>query len=303
MRIGRSPSDNRTRVVIVTADEEFERAARETFGASSAIDLAVVSGRLAERCDKLPLDGATVVVVDFDASQADEMAAMSGLMARIGNWPPVIAITQSLRRGRRAHAAADAHRRLPGEAGGAGRSGARLRPGRQGPVRGQRADRRADLHLPAGGRRGRRHHARGADRDAAAQQRRPAQQAVDLSGRSRLPARRRRRLSRSRAAPESRGNRAASRPPRPAAPGDHAVLSRLRSGGGGGAQPAGRDALVRSRRGDAPARSRLRQFPIRRVRHAAHLVLLDRQRAARLQQAVHRQPRPRCRACATPSNW
>ncbi len=94
MRIGRSSSDNRTRVVIVTADEDFERAARETFSASSVIDLAVVPGRLAERCDDLPLDGAAVVVVDFDASQAEEMAAMSGLMARIGNWPPVIAITQ-----------------------------------------------------------------------------------------------------------------------------------------------------------------------------------------------------------------
>lgn len=95
MRIGRSPSDNRTRVVIVTADQAFERAARETFGASSAIDVVIVSGRLAERCDGLPLDGATVVVVDFDASQVDEMTAMSGLMARIGNWPPVIAITQT----------------------------------------------------------------------------------------------------------------------------------------------------------------------------------------------------------------
>ncbi len=95
MRIGRSLSDNRTRVVIVTADQEFERAAHEIFGASSAIDLVVVSGRLAERSGSLPLDGATVVVVDFDASQADEMAAMSGLMARIGNWPPVIAITQT----------------------------------------------------------------------------------------------------------------------------------------------------------------------------------------------------------------
>jgi pilus assembly protein CpaE len=95
MRIGRSLSDNRTRVVIVTADQEFERAARETFGASSAIDVVIVSGRLAERCDSLPLDGATVVVVDFDASQVDEMTAMSGLMARIGNWPPVIAITQT----------------------------------------------------------------------------------------------------------------------------------------------------------------------------------------------------------------
>ena len=95
MRIGRSTNDNRTRVVIVTADDAFERSARETFGASSSIDLVTVSGRLAEQGDKLPLDGATVVVVDFDAAQADEMAAMSGLMARIGNWPPVIAITQS----------------------------------------------------------------------------------------------------------------------------------------------------------------------------------------------------------------
>ena len=95
MRIGRSPNDNRTRVVIVTADAEFERAARETFGASSVIDLVIVSGRLAERCDRLPLEDATVVVVDFDAGQAEEMAALSGLMARIGNWPPVIAITQS----------------------------------------------------------------------------------------------------------------------------------------------------------------------------------------------------------------
>ena len=95
MRIGRSTSNNRTRVVIVTADDEFERSARETFGASSVIDLVTVSGRLADCGDTLPLDGATVVVVDFDAAQADEMAAMSSLMARIGNWPPVIAITQS----------------------------------------------------------------------------------------------------------------------------------------------------------------------------------------------------------------
>ena len=37
---------------------------------------------------------ATVVVVDLDAGRADEMAALARLMARIGTWPPVIAVTQ-----------------------------------------------------------------------------------------------------------------------------------------------------------------------------------------------------------------
>ena len=55
------------------------------------------------------------------------------------------------------------------------------------------------------------------------------------------------------------------------------------------AEPAGRDAHLRSRYGDAAARSRVVALRLCRHRHAAHLVLVDRQRAARLQQAVHRQ--------------
>ena len=56
MRLGRSPSpnSNRTRVVVLTADAEFDRSVRATFGASSAIELTMVSGRIAERGDKLP---------------------------------------------------------------------------------------------------------------------------------------------------------------------------------------------------------------------------------------------------------
>ena len=116
-----------------------------------------------------------------------------------------------------------------------------------------------------------------------------ARQTVHLPGRSRFPARRLRRLSRPRAAPQSRGDRAAAGSARPPAARGHAVVSRLRPRRGRGAEPSGRDALVRSRRGDAAARSGVDQFRLRRVRHAAHLVLLDRQRAARLQQAVHGQ--------------
>ena len=95
MRIGRSSSDNRTRVAIVTADSEFERSARETFGASSAIELAVTAGGLAEHCETLDVADTTVLVVDLDARQPDEMAALAKLMGGIGARPPVVAVTQT----------------------------------------------------------------------------------------------------------------------------------------------------------------------------------------------------------------
>jgi pilus assembly protein CpaE len=95
MRIGRSASLNRTKVVVLTADEEFNRSARATFGASSAIDLSMVSGRIAEQGDALEVEGATVVVIDLDAGRDDEMQALSRLMVRVGAWPPVIAVTQA----------------------------------------------------------------------------------------------------------------------------------------------------------------------------------------------------------------
>src|SRR6185369_2714993 len=95
MRIGRNTNMNRTRVVVLTADAEFDSSVRSTFAASSAIDLSVVSGRLSEQGDTLELSDATVVVLDFDAGRAEEMAALARLMSRIGNWPPVVAVTQN----------------------------------------------------------------------------------------------------------------------------------------------------------------------------------------------------------------
>jgi pilus assembly protein CpaE len=95
MAIGRKPSSNPTRVVVLTADAEFDRLARSTFGASSAIDLAMVSGSITEQGDTLEFEGATVVVVDLDAGRDEEMQALSRMMTRVGTWPPVIAVTQS----------------------------------------------------------------------------------------------------------------------------------------------------------------------------------------------------------------
>lgn len=97
MRLGRSPSptSTRTRVVVVTPDAEFDGFVHATFGASSAIDLAVVSGRLAEQGDALDVEGAAVVVVDLDAGRSEEMEALTRLMTRVRAWPPVIAVTQS----------------------------------------------------------------------------------------------------------------------------------------------------------------------------------------------------------------
>jgi pilus assembly protein CpaE len=94
MRIGRASNVDRTRVVVLTADPEFDRSARTTFGASSAIDLTVVAGRIAEQGDSLAVEDTTVVVVDLESGRDEEMAALTRLMARVGQWPPVIAVTQ-----------------------------------------------------------------------------------------------------------------------------------------------------------------------------------------------------------------
>ena len=95
MRIGRSSSTSRSKVVIVTADAAFERSACDVFSASSAIDLVAVPGPLAAHADTLEIEGATVVVADLDAARPEEMSALMRLMARAGTWPPVVAVTQS----------------------------------------------------------------------------------------------------------------------------------------------------------------------------------------------------------------
>ncbi len=96
MRIGRSNNPaGKTQVVVLTADAGFEEQVRLTFGGSEQIVLRVISGTLAGIEGDLALEGATVAVVDLDASRPEEMQALERLMARVGTWPPVIVLTQA----------------------------------------------------------------------------------------------------------------------------------------------------------------------------------------------------------------
>lgn len=94
MAIGRNKnSANKTQVVVLTADPAFEEQVRSTFGASQQIALQLASGTLATVGDGFNVDGATVVVIDLDASQAAEMQALERLMAQIGSRAPVVVVT------------------------------------------------------------------------------------------------------------------------------------------------------------------------------------------------------------------
>ncbi|MGA7790839.1 MAG: AAA family ATPase [Xanthobacteraceae bacterium] len=96
MRISRSTTPAvQTRVIVLTADSAFEESVRATFSTSPQIGLDIVKGRLADSDRELDLTGATVVVADVGAAEEAELVALEDLMLRIGNWPPVVAVTQN----------------------------------------------------------------------------------------------------------------------------------------------------------------------------------------------------------------
>ena len=82
-------------MVVLTADDGFEESVRATFGASPQIGLDVVKGRLSDRAirsmSRAPPSSSPII----DAGDEAEMAALERLVTRIGNWPPVVAVTQA----------------------------------------------------------------------------------------------------------------------------------------------------------------------------------------------------------------
>jgi pilus assembly protein CpaE len=94
MRMSKSSTPSSTVVAVLTADSAFEQLVSTTFSASAAIERRIVSGTLANVPD-FDTEGATVVIIDLDATRHEEVAALERLMARNGASPPVVVVTQS----------------------------------------------------------------------------------------------------------------------------------------------------------------------------------------------------------------
>ena len=86
---------SRTGIALLTADAVFEQTVRATFGASTQIDLQVISGTLASTGDIFNTDGVAAVIIDLDATREEDIQALGRLMSRIGTRPPVVVVTQN----------------------------------------------------------------------------------------------------------------------------------------------------------------------------------------------------------------
>jgi pilus assembly protein CpaE len=86
---------NKTVVVVLTADPEFMHAVESTFAAAEQIELRVIAGTAESHENALAVDDATVVVIDLDPDRGAEMGALARLMAKIGEWPPVVVVTHT----------------------------------------------------------------------------------------------------------------------------------------------------------------------------------------------------------------
>ena len=291
MRIGRhNNAAGKTQVVVLTADAGFEEQARLTFGASQQIALTRGLRHASKTpATSSPLDDATVVVIDLDAAVPGEMQALERLMARIGAWPPVVVVTQSfdesVARTLLQMRVADFMVK-PVSPVELVRTCARVAKGNAAAAEATEAQ--IYTFLPAVG---------GAgvttlavqtammllNSAASAASRRPAW-STSISSTAPAPT-----ISiSSRASISARSSRGPERLDRQLL---EVMLSHHPSGLAVIAAP-NRPAEMRSFDPDVVTRLLdmvSSQFRLCRVRHAAHLVLLDRQRAARLQQAVHRQ--------------
>lgn len=90
-----STASDKLRVVLLTADPELEQSARSTFGANARIELVIVRGSIVSEGAKFDTREATVVIVDLDQGEQEELSSLQRFMNKIGRWPPVIAVTRS----------------------------------------------------------------------------------------------------------------------------------------------------------------------------------------------------------------
>jgi pilus assembly protein CpaE len=93
---GRSGSaENRTRVVVLTADPAFAQAARTTLGSHGQIDVDVVADGLAIEQPHLAWPDAAVIVADVDATRPDDLQGLQRFAMRLAGGPPIVVVTQA----------------------------------------------------------------------------------------------------------------------------------------------------------------------------------------------------------------
>jgi pilus assembly protein CpaE len=95
LKHGLKTATNKTKVEVLTVDSDFERSTQETFAVGGKIDVGVINTTLAASEDALGGDGVTVVVIDIDATNDDELAALERLASRLAGWPPIVVVTPS----------------------------------------------------------------------------------------------------------------------------------------------------------------------------------------------------------------
>jgi pilus assembly protein CpaE len=88
-----SRQNNKTKVLVVTADAGFEESVRATFAAAPQIDLALLNGTIGVNGDAIDGREAGVIVVDLDTRREDELAALARLMGRLDSRCPVVVVT------------------------------------------------------------------------------------------------------------------------------------------------------------------------------------------------------------------
>jgi pilus assembly protein CpaE len=97
MTLGRSiGAASKTQVVVITADPAFAEMVRATFGTSQQIELAVMSGTLAEVGPDIDPDAAAVVVIDLDTAPSEDLQALENLVTREGPRLPVVTVIRSV---------------------------------------------------------------------------------------------------------------------------------------------------------------------------------------------------------------
>ncbi len=75
-----------THVVTISSDRQFRQMVETTFSSQLQISLEMLESDLTQ-VDDAPLGGAAVVIVDLDASDEAQIAALARLTAKAGTRP------------------------------------------------------------------------------------------------------------------------------------------------------------------------------------------------------------------------